>query len=79
MEFPRLREFRRYVYRRLPCVRAVRELAQAAKSGARIILTAGRIEIALKDVSKFDSAQTFRVAVSFWQSILSEYTDYRRH
>ena len=74
MEFPNNKEFRRYVYRESPGIRAIRELAQAAKSGARIIFNAGRMEIVLRDNSMFDPTKTFEAAISFWQRMLSEYT-----
>ena len=72
MEFPNKRAFRQFVDRESPSARAIRELAQAAKSGARIIVAAGRVQIALKNHPVLDAAKAFGDVISFWQRTLSE-------
>ncbi len=74
MEFPNKRDFRQYLYGQSPAIRATRELAQAAKSGARVMGNVGRIVIALKDGRLCDSVDTFGAVIAFWQKILAEHT-----
>ena len=78
MEFPNKRDFRRFLHDSLPAVGAVRELALAAISGARIVSNAGNSVISLKDGSLFESTEALGSAIVFWQEILAEYTEYKR-
>ena len=78
MEFPNKRYFRQYLYSQSPAIRATRELARAAKSGARVISSAGRMAIASTEGSLSDSAETFGKAIAFWQKMLAENAGYGR-
>ena len=60
MEFPNKRAFRQFVDRESPSARAIRELAQAAKNGARIIVAASRAQIALKKPSSTRRGKSIR-------------------
>ena len=78
MEFPTKKDFRQYLYEDCPSIKVTRELARAAKGGAKVIGNAGRMVIVLKDRILGDSAETFSKAIAFWQEILAEYAGYRR-
>ena len=77
MEFPRKRDFRKFLHDSCPAIRVTRELARTAKSGARVIRTAGRMAVVLRDTTSFDATETFDDALGFWKIILAEHAGYR--
>lgn len=73
MEFPDKRSFRQYLHRDCPAIRATRQLARAAKSGARIISKAGLLTLVVSDGGQFGIAETLHTAVTKWRQLLAEY------
>ena len=78
MEFPDQRAFRQYLYRGCPAIRATRELARAAKSGAHIISNAGLMTLVIGGGEQFDLAETLRATVAKWRQLLAEYANIGR-
>ena len=76
MEFPRKRNFREFLRDDCPAIGVTRELARAAKSGARAVGNAGRMAIVLKDKTSFDAAETFGDAIEFWKTTLAKHAGF---
>lgn len=75
MEFPDKRDFKQYLYRVCPAIKATCELARAAKSGARIISKAGLLTLVASDGGQSAIAETLHTAVAKWRQLLAEYAN----
>lgn len=78
MEFPDKRSFRQYLYRDCPAIKATRELARAARSGARAFSKARLTTLVTSAGEQFDMVETLYNAIAKWQQLIAEYGNIER-